>query len=410
MKKVNFHHKRSLLACALALSFPFNAIADAKYDALQKQVELLQQQLQQVQVALKEQQTQTATKEDVEQLKQDVASVTTEATEWKNSDSVVHLAGYGDATYSDSQNGNGAFSAIRYNPILHYQYKDLFLMEVEFETLIDEAGATDFALEYGTLDVFLNDYMTLLAGKFLSPLGQFRQNGHPSWINKLTTAPVGFGHGQAAPNADIGLELRGGIPLGDNARFVNYAVYTANGPVLDIAGDEIEEIHTGGVTSNEDDELVFGGRMGFLPIPMLELGISGATGKVAGTEEPDATRDYDVYGFDFNYKWNNVRLLGEYIKQKVGASSNSAAPDSANWEAWYAQTSYRFMQTNWEGVLRYGDYDSPESSVDQKQWALGVNYLFSANAMAKFAYNFNDGLDGAASDDNTFQAQLSYGF
>ena len=66
MKKVNLHHKRSLLACALALSFPFNVIADAKYDALQKQVELLQQQLQQVQVALKEQQTQTATKEDVE--------------------------------------------------------------------------------------------------------------------------------------------------------------------------------------------------------------------------------------------------------------------------------------------------------------------------------------------------------
>jgi hypothetical protein len=410
MGKVNFHHKRSLLACALALSFPFNAIADAKYDALQKQVELLQQQLQQVQVALKEQQTQTATKEDVEQLKQDVASVTAEATEWKNSDSVVHLAGYGDATYSDSQNGNGAFSAIRYNPILHYQYKDLFLMEVEFETLIDKAGATDFALEYGTLDVFLNDYMTLLAGKFLSPLGQFRQNGHPSWINKLPTAPIGFGHGQAAPNADIGLELRGGIPLGDNARFVNYAVYTANGPVLDIVGDEIKEIHTGGVTSNDDDELVFGGRMGFLPIPMLEIGFSGATGKVAGKDESNATRDYDVYGIDFNYKHNNLRLLSEYVKQKVGSTSTSSAPDSASWDAFYAQASYRFMPTSWEGVLRYGDYNSPYNDQDQTQWALGVNYLFSSNAMAKFAYNFNDGNSGTTADDDVFQAQLSYGF
>tara|TARA_R110001606_G_C15404705_1_gene654309 strand:- start:38842 stop:40074 length:1233 start_codon:yes stop_codon:yes gene_type:complete len=410
MKAKTTRQKHTMLACAVALAIPLNAMADASYDALKAQVELLQTQLKEVQETLKNQQTQTVTKQDIEALKQDVAAVSTDTTEWKNSDSVVHLAGYGDATYSDSENGNGAFSAVTFNPIFHYQYKDLLLMEVEFESKINEDGTTDVGLEYGTIDYLINDYMTLLAGKFLSPLGQFRQNGHPSWINKLPTAPVGFGHGQAAPNADIGLQLRGAIPTGHNTSFANYAVYTANGPILDIVGGEIEEIHTGGVTSNDDDELVFGGRVGFLPIPMLEFGLSVATGKVAGEAEPDATRDYDVYGVDFNYKYNNLRLLSEYTKQEVGSAASSAAPDAASWQAWYAQASYRLMSTSWEGVLRYGDYDSPHSSQDQTQWALGVNYLFSANAMAKFAYNLNDGINGSKADDNTFQAQLSYGF
>lgn len=49
-------HKITVLACAIALSVPLNAVADASYDALKSQVELLQQQLQEVQAALNKQQ------------------------------------------------------------------------------------------------------------------------------------------------------------------------------------------------------------------------------------------------------------------------------------------------------------------------------------------------------------------
>jgi len=331
MKKIK-RFKHNAIVCAIALAFPLSAMADAKYDELKEQVESLQLQLQQVLVALKEQKTQSATKQDIQDIKQDVADVSAQSTEWKNSDSVVHLAGYGDVSYSDTDNSEAAFNAVRFNPIIHYQYKDLLLMETELEIKILDDGSTDVGLEYATIDLFLNDYMTLLAGKFLSPLGQFRQNGHPSWINKLTSAPVGFGHDQAAPNADIGVQLRGGFALGDNSSFANYAVYTGNGPVLEIDGNEIDEVNSSGRTANDDGELVYGGRIGFLPIPMLEIGFSGATGKVAGDDEPNATRDYDVYGIDFNYKHNNLRLLSEYIKQKVGSASSSAASDSASWD------------------------------------------------------------------------------
>ncbi len=155
---------------------------------------------------------------------------------------------------------------------------------------------------------------------------------------------------------------------------------------------------------------MIGGRLGFLPIPMLEIGVSVATGEVAGEDEPDATRDYDVFGADFAWKWNNLRLRGEYVKQEVGSSSVSVAPDSSEWEAWYAQAAYRFLPTNWEGVLRYTDFDSPHDSQDQEQTALGINYLLAPNAMAKLAYNINDGVSGSHADDDVFQVQFAYGF
>ncbi len=410
MKQLFSGSRLTALTAAMAFALPLQVSADAAYDALKSQVETLQKQLQEVQGALQKYQQDTTSREEITELKSNVAQLSAQTSEWKNAESVVHLAGYGDVTYSDGKNQNGAFSGARFNPIFHYQYRDLLMMEAELETAIEQDGTTSTSLEYVTMDLFVNDYLALIAGRFLSPLGQFRQNFHPSWINKLPTPPPGFGHDQAAPNSETGLQARGGFPLGERSRYVNYAAYVGNGPILEILNGEIEAIEAVGRTSNDDDKLVFGGRLGFLPIPRLEIGLSGATGEVAGADEPGATRNYNVYGADFAYKWRSLALRSEYIKQKVDAEASSAAPDSASWQTWYAQAAYRFAPTGWEGVVRYGDYNSPNNINDQKQWALGVNYLFSANAMVKLAYNFNDGEKGSAADDDRFQVQFAYGF
>lgn len=423
MKHVATRWKINALAAAIALTLPVAAMADPAYDALKQQVEILQQQLEQVQQTLKQYQQQAATKEEVREVRREVADVSTLQSEWKNTDSVVHLAGYGDVSYSDGQGDdvNGTFAGVHFNPIFHYQYKDLIMLESELEFEIAEDGKTELALEYLTIDLLVNDYLTLLGGKFLSPLGQFRQNLHPSWINKLPTAPPGFGHDQAAPVSEMGLQVRGGFPVGEKPMYVNYAAYVGNGPILEFEEEdgefEIEAVEAEGRSSNEDDELIWGGRVGFLPIPMLEVGLSGATGKING-EIPDgmggkmldATRNYDVFGADLAWKWGGLGLRSEYIKQRVGSTVSSVAPESATWEAWYAQAAYRFTPTKWESVMRYTDYDSPHDSIDQKQWVLGINYLFAPNAMAKLAYNFNDGMSDYASDDDRFQLQFAYGF
>ena len=128
--------------------------------------------------------------------------------------SKLHMAGYANVdAIAGSDRQEDGFTAARFAPIFHFQFSDRVLFEGELEIETNADGETEIATEYATIDLILNDYMALVAGKFLSPIGQFRQNIHPSWINKLPTAPVGFGHGGAAPLSDLGVQLRGGIPL-----------------------------------------------------------------------------------------------------------------------------------------------------------------------------------------------------
>jgi hypothetical protein len=59
---------------------------------------------------------------------------------------------------------------------------------------------------------------------------------------------------------------------------------------------------------------------------------------------------------------------------------------------------YLWPEAPWEFVARYGQFRSPDEAMEQDQTALGINYLLSANAMAKFAYEFNDGAPGEDAD------------
>lgn len=211
--------------------------------------------------------------------------------------------------------------------------------------------------------------------------------------------------------------MRGGVPL-RRAR-ANYAVYVGNGPEVEVEEEdgelEIEGIETEGFTSDDDDKKVWGGRIGLIPIPKLEIGFSGATGK-AGLFSPDGLidgepdRDYNVLGADLAWQFQNLDLRGEYVQQEIGSDSASAAPDEVTFESWYAQAAYKLLPTKFEGVIRYGDFDSPHADQDLKQLAVGINYLFASNVIAKFAYEFNDGESGAETDEDSLLLQMAYGF
>ena len=126
----------------------------------------------------------------------------------------------------------------------------------------------------------------------------------------------------------------------------------------------------------------------------------------------EGARDYDVVGADFNWQIKAFNLRGEYVETEVGADTGSgtAASEGAIWETWYTQGAYRFSQTKWELVARYTDFDSPHGSQDQKQWALGTNYLFTNNFIGKLGYEFNDGQSGSDADNDRLLFQMAYGF
>jgi len=439
MKDRNFLLKPVVLATLMALG-PTASFAASEMDELRKTVDMLQKQLEQVQKRLQEQETTQkaatpastttaqetpVTREEMDVLRKDVAT----ASEWRSPNTLVHLAGYADAGYEKTQGNsdNGSFTVGRFAPIFHFQYRDQFMLEAELEFEVEDDGETDTGMEYMTIDWFMNDYSTLAVGKFMSPIGQFRQNLHPSWINKLVSAPPGFGHDGAAPVSDIGVQIRGGYPFGKVR--TNYALYVSNGPELtseteDGVEFELDGIDAEGLNKDAEGTKVVGGRLGVLPLRGLELGISGATGEAAVSKYEDETleetvdisgqgkRNYDVFGGDFNYQYRSFGLRGEYVKSKVGSSKKGlTASGSSNWSTWYTQAAYRFLPTRFETVLRYTDFDAAADSKDQEQWALGLNYLFTSNFVVKVNYEFNDGKNNSSpADDNRILAQFAYGF
>jgi len=338
-----------------------------------------------------------------------------QTSQWSHSDTMFHMGGYAAAGYTSSDTG-GDFSVGSFSPIFHYMYRDMVMLESELELEVTASGGTEVGMEYAAIDYFLNDNATVVVGKFLSPLGQFRQNMHPSWVNKLPTHPAGFGHDQAAPSAEVGLQLRGGYPMGKGT--ANYAVYVANGPALEAdsyaAPTSIEKIETPGIGADGDGNKVVGGRFGiYLPASKLDLGVSAASGKASLWDTSTTpisfkdAHDYTAAGVDFTYRPGNFDIRGEVAQQKIG---DTGVVSGGTWQSWYLQGAYRPAGSKFEYVARYADYTTPDAATSDKQTAIGVNYLFSSNVMAKLAVVNDDYTDPATTDTSSVMFQMAYGF
>jgi len=403
--------RRKSLVIALSLALPMVASVSQAADAdLQAQVDALQNQV-------------TALSSEVQQ-----------AAEWKNPNTLMHMAGFADVKFVKPENSDSSFNVGSFSPIFHYQYRDIVMLESEIEFQILPDGETKIDMGYMTIDWFVSDYVAVIAGKFLSPIGQFRQNMHPSWINKMVSAPPGFGHDGAAPLSEMGVQLRGGFPVGGIR--TNYAVYVSNGPELkseteDEVDFELDGLAAEGFGADRDGEKSWGGRFAVLPMPSLEIGLSYASGKATVTLlenndvdppapglEPgttfsgEAARDYTVTGADFVLFNGNMSWRGEYVKTDIGdATTGVTAGDGGAWTAMYTQLAYRLPNTRWEGVVRYGGFDAPGLARDQKQTSLSVNYLVTNNFIAKVTYEFNKGeTANTMADNDRLLTQLAYGF
>lgn len=324
---------------------------------------------------------------------------------------VVHLTGYADVSAVDTA-GAGTRLEGTLAPILHVQLGSRLLLETELEVTADSEGVRESGVEYATASWLLGDHAALVVGKFLSPAGYFVQNLHPSWINRLPSAPAGFGHGGAAPQSDVGVQLRGGVALADGHQ-LNYALYRANGPRLAIEGMDEVDLMLDGATSNRDGVRVTGARVGWLPRPALELGVSAIRGGVRldapMAAMPEPSRGYRVVGVDAAWRpLAKLDLRAEWLRQSVAFAPMSAAPDALRWRAWYAQAGYA-LADRWQAVVRVGDSRSPHAESTVRQLAVGVNFLVRPHRQLKLAHEFNRADDpGAAAD--RWLLQWAYGF
>ena len=333
------------------------------------------------------------------------------------------VRGYGH-TGINSLNINGdkesSYQGSAFAPIFLFKHSDKLMFEAELEFVLD-GNALEIGLEYANIMYVLNKNVTVRAGKFLLPFGTFMERLHPSWINRLSTKPLGFGHGGIAPSTGVGLELRGAFEIGKSK--LNYSFYTTNGPRLKDGSIEPEEAGMLLFQNYEDNNRnkAFGGRIGFLPFndSSLELGASFYSAKNVGDQESSYENvGAFLYALDFSYVkqipslGGIIDIKGQYNNSKLDNATYSEIDNNGlvsfytftnQSDAFYAQLSYRpTMSDNdifrkLEFVGRYSTFNTPEGSEWEEQsvqYVLGMNYWISWRSVLKFSYQTTDTAGG----------------
>lgn len=333
---------------------------------------------------------------------------------WPNPDITSLLTGSASAGYS-TQRKRGSFDILDFNPVFLFRYKDFLFMQASVDFSLDDDANTNVSLDTLNLNLFLNNNMILGVGEYDTPIGYFVQNLSPAWINRLPTAPVGFDSDEAAPQAQLGAQLRGGFNLSPTIN-VNYIGFAGNAPRAfgDSTTGMIDHISTDPFINNFGN-YIGGGRIGILPYPNFEIGISGATGKMvlldSNTNDVlDEDGHYITYGADFSFKWRNWDFRAEVIQQKITSVDASSFPQSASWKAWYVQAAYLISAVNLQPVVRWGGYTAAASEQSLHQVALGLDYWIAPSIAIQAAYEINTEQAAIGNNKNPFLIQLVFGF
>lgn len=340
------------------------------------------------------------------------------------------VVGYTSVSAKFNKEDGAAFNNLVFNPIFLWQPHKNIVIEAEMETEI-EGSETKIDMGYANASFFLNKYIILRTGKFISPFGIFQDRLHPSWINKLPTVPVGTGEDElgVGPTSEIGIDFRGGIPLGSAK--MNYSLFFANGAQLitDPAEPEKQGTLTYGNAETINKKLTMGGRVGFLPLSnsSLEVGFSYRNGDVGDKNSVYKSVGSQMYALDLTYvkqldfikglfdvkaQWNKVNVdNAEYIDPDDPTGSTLYTFENKR-KSFFTQAAYRpsmspnkFLKKT-ELVFRYAGFTPPDGAKDLekiKQYTYGLNYWFTWRTAVKLAYQ-------SQKNNNAFLVQFAVGF
>jgi len=337
------------------------------------------------------------------------------------------LGGSAVVTYQDRENADSTFGAT-IAPILLWKPTDRLLLETQVAFILDEEE-TEVELGQFQMSYLLNDYLTIGAGKFLTPFGTFWERWHPTWINKTPTMPLMYERGLIGESG-LGAQVRGGFPIGDTK--LNYAAYYVNGPNIDEASFAIAGNLGFENFRDNNNNKAFGGRVGFLPIPEMELGYSFQTGRVGGSGSLNQDADTLIQGVDFSYarEFESIKGRLDLRAEAIWVNTDDVAflsPSgtvmlNTDRSGWFAQAAYRptlsdytfasgVEARNLEFVVRYDQLQEPGSSPrgsDVDRLTLGIDYWIRPNVVVKTAY-MRDNVQGD-DDLDAFFVQWAIGF
>jgi hypothetical protein len=292
---------------------------------------------------------------------------------------------------------------------------------------------------FAQADFFINDWLTIIAGRFVAPIGWFNERLNNPWINKLPGDAPGSGpllwQQVLPPLSLLGVEAQGAFYLGTSPFKLEYAAYVSNGmnltpatagspTVSELANLENME-NTFSIISNDK---AVGGRIGlWWPEQGLEAGISGMYNGdyIAGGSEDSMS----LWAVDLNYHKGNwdVRLeygmnyqqaaefLGNNIRRQGFYGQVAYRPrDLPNGPLQQTEFVYRYSYVDFRGIdptaLDLTTFATPmDVPVRRQQNEFGIDYWFTPRLVFKVAYQINDE-PGFHLHDNQLVTELAWGW
>jgi hypothetical protein len=337
----------------------------------------------------------------------------------------------------------GNFYFGEFTPDFFLKLNDWILLEAEIGL---NSNGTASVGAFAQADFFVNDWLTISAGRFVAPLGFFNQRLANPWVNKLPTDTAGgfpLLWLQVLPTFSmLGVDAHGACYIGNTPFKLDYHAFVSNGLNVTPATSGAPTINelanlenmTGTFAPTVTNDKIVGGRVGiWWPERGLEAGFGGFYNGdyVAGGFEDSIT----ILTADFNYHMGNLDMRAEYGVnwQQAGsfAGTSGLTASQIRRQGFYGQVAYRPYDSanrclqRLEGVYRYSYVDfhgidatqldlttfsSPiDVPVRRQQNEFGINYWFYQRMVLKCAYQINDE-PRFHLHDNQFIAELAWGW
>ena len=365
----------------------------------------------------------TSSQAATDELRQEVETLKTQVKETFPGTTKFLVAGYGTSTF-EAKSGEDPFFDATFNAIFLWKLTDRLFFEGETEFEFED-GSTTINLELAQASYLLNDYITIGVGRFLNPMDYFVERQHMGWVNKFPDKPLAVYDG-LLPESDLGVQLRGVIPIGPTK--LEYAAFVANAPDVITTPDSTLGMLDFANTANHGGHVAVGGHIGFIPIPELEVGYGIRRSKVGPRD--DAVEAI-LQSVELNYVKDSTFLKGlinaraQWVWSHVGHllydMDETGVPGSFtfnnNRNGGYAQLSYRPTHIdndvikNFEPVVRYDRFNQLHTPVgfDEERWSFGLDYWLTPSTVIKAAYELDE-KNGSGRDQDAFMLQVAVGF
>ena len=302
------------------------------------------------------------------------------------------------------------------NPLILWKIGDRLIFETEFEVQLnskEDGGGTDFGMEIANLSYLVNDNLIIGGGLFKTPLGIFNERLESKWVNKLPDRPLPYDDAVGiAQEASVGIFAKG--VFGTGAGDLNYAVYVSNGPSLNTDGDNPGSLDFEN-NIDENDSKAVGGRIGWIPLPYLELGYSIQWAKVnpSGFENVHAlTQAVDLsYVRTYPQIKGQIDFRAEWVLANIDNATyvvdGNASRFNNDRNAGYLQIAYRPTQVegkflkNLEFIFRYDRLNVSKSAPNggyEQRYTFGIDYWLNPSTVVKIAYECDHKQVGDSSD------------